>query len=56
MVVADLDECALGTHSCEEDFLCTNTPGSFECYPVKTCPDGFVADAVGSCAGEPGGK
>lgn len=52
--VADLDECTLGIHNCGADFLCTNTPGSFECSPVKTCPAGFIEDAPSSCVGELG--
>lgn len=52
--VADLDECKLGIHNCGANFLCTNTPGSFECSPVKACPAGFIEDGPGSCVGELG--
>ena len=27
----DVDECSLGTHSCDEHATCTNTKGSFTC-------------------------
>uniref|UniRef100_A0A3B5B9J0 Fibulin 1 n=1 Tax=Stegastes partitus TaxID=144197 RepID=A0A3B5B9J0_9TELE len=47
--VADIDECALGTHNCGADFVCTNTEGSFRCKPKEKCGDGYIQDAVGSC-------
>ena len=35
---ADIDECALGTHNCDESANCSNTIGAFEC----TCFTGYV--------------
>jgi hypothetical protein len=34
----DIDECTFGTHSCDQDAMCTNTDGSFTCacYPGST--------------------
>ena len=35
----DLDECVEGTHDCDENAVCTNTPeGSFTC----ACSDGYT--------------
>ena len=39
-VVADVDECALGTDTCGEHNLCGNTDGGFVCG--QECPNGFV--------------
>ena len=39
-VVADVDECALGTDTCGEHNLCGNTDGGFVCG--RECPSGFV--------------
>ena len=39
-VVADVDECALGTDTCGEHNLCGNTDGGFVCG--QECPSGFV--------------
>ncbi|XP_071476683.1 uncharacterized protein [Diadema antillarum] len=36
----DIDECVLGTHDCDENAECTNTPGSFVCV----CNRGFYGD------------
>ena len=33
----DIDECSLGTHSCDFNALCTNTDGSYTC----DCPLGY---------------
>lgn len=52
--VLDIDECALGSHNCGRDFVCTNTPGSFRCQPKDKCEDGFIQDAIGNCIGELG--
>lgn len=48
----DINECTLGTHNCEADFVCNNTPGSFRCNPRVKCRGGFIPDAFGSCIGE----
>ena len=50
MVCADIDECASGTHSCEQ--VCVNTDGSYHC----DCEGGFALDSDGrtcivSCGG-----
>ncbi|KAK6927731.1 Protein kinase domain [Dillenia turbinata] len=37
----DIDECAEGTHQCEE--ICTNTPGSYRC----SCRHGMLAEEDG---------
>lgn len=52
VLVLDIDECALGSHNCGRDFVCTNTPGSFRCHPKDKCGDGFIQDAIGNCIGE----
>ena len=36
----DIDECTEGTHDCDVNALCMNTPGSFECM----CLAGFTGD------------
>ena len=47
MCCVDIDECALGTHRCQQD--CVNTEGSYTCK----CRDGFVLSAGGLfCIGE----
>ena len=33
----DIDECSLGTHSCDSNAFCTNTIGSYTC----DCPLGY---------------
>ncbi|XP_035672187.1 polycystic kidney disease protein 1-like 2 [Branchiostoma floridae] len=41
--IADVDECATGTHTCRRDELCVNTDGSFacaSCYPDVTLQGG----------------
>ena len=37
---ADIDECAIDTHSCNGNAVCTNTEGSFTC----ACYPGFTGD------------
>ena len=38
----DINECAIGTHNCDEDAACFNTEGGFEC----TCRPGFGGDGI----------
>lgn len=49
---ADVDECAMGTHTCQAGFLCQNTKGSFYCQARQRCMDGFLQDPEGNCVGE----
>ena len=46
VVHIDLDECALNTHNCDANAICTNTPGHFQC----TCDTGYDGNGV-SCGG-----
>jgi len=39
----DMDECALGVHTCEQ--RCVNTVGSFDC----SCEAGYVRRGAGAC-------
>ena len=41
-VIPDIDECALGTHGCDQ--TCTNTPGSYTC----SCRSGYTLDRNGA--------
>ena len=50
--ILDIDECALGTHHCEAEFVCVNTAGSFQCHPKAGCGDGYVQAATGGCVGQ----
>ena len=44
--IKDDDECADGTHNCDGNATCTNTPGSFVCV----CNEGFTVDGI-NCTG-----
>ena len=37
---SDIDECELGTHTCNSNASCADTDGSFNC----TCGEGFEGD------------
>lgn len=39
---ADKDECAAGTHVCDENALCTNTDGGYTCV----CNNGYIGDGI----------
>lgn len=50
-----VDECALGTHNCDVNAICTDTPGGFVC----TCDEGFEGDGtvcqeINECVQNPG--
>ncbi|XP_078349730.1 uncharacterized protein LOC144634592 [Oculina patagonica] len=50
---SDIDECAVGTHSCSVDAACNNTEGSYNC----TCKSGYYGDGhdcedIDECATE----
>ena len=44
----DIDECALLTHNCRSDAVCSNTLGAYSC----TCSTGYEGDGVTSCSGK----
>ena len=44
---SEIDECATNTDNCDDNALCTDVVGSFECV----CNTGFSGDGV-SCASE----
>lgn len=44
MSLLDIDECAEDLDNCDENALCINTPGSFECVCIEV--DGFTGDGV----------
>ena len=46
ILVSDVNECQLGTSTCDEHATCTNTPGAYRCR----CEDGFNGDGF-SCRG-----
>lgn len=41
-LLSDVDECTLGTNSCDTNAKCLNTDGSFAC----NCNNGFAGDGV----------
>ena len=44
----DADECKLGSHDCDANAICTNTPGRFVC----SCKPGYKGDGrKGNCQG-----
>ena len=45
--ITDIDECTDGSHDCDANAGCTNTPGSFTC----ACNTGYSGDGV-TCAGK----
>nr|XP_058931370.1 fibulin-2 isoform X3 [Kogia breviceps] len=45
----DVDECELGTHSCQAGSVCRNTKGSFYCQARQRCMEGFLQDPEGNC-------
>ena len=44
---ADVDECKEGTHDCDVNAECTNTPSSYTC----SCKDGYSGDGK-TCTGK----
>ena len=45
----DLDECATGSHDCQDNSICINLPGNYHCQ----CEPGYqYIDSVG-CLGKP---
>ena len=53
--MADIDECAAGTHGCDlRSSSCSNTEGSFVCLPRRPdpCQEGYrFNDFLQQCAG-----
>ena len=45
--ISDIDECEVGTDSCDSNATCNNTIGSFTCV----CNEGFSGDGR-TCTGE----
>ena len=43
----DIDECVVGSHNCDPNARCTNTPGSFTC----ACNQGYSGDGF-TCEGK----
>ena len=43
----DINECEVGTDSCDENADCTNTDGSYTC----SCTTGYSGDGM-SCTGQ----
>lgn len=51
LILADVDECVTGTHSCLPSEHCVNTVGSFVCELRVPCPAGYqLRNSV--CEGE----
>ena len=46
-ILLDKDECTDGTHSCDVNAECNNTPGSYNC----ACIVGFYGDGI-NCTGK----
>ena len=46
MYISDIDECE-GLSPCDDNAVCSNTPGSFTC----ACNEGYSGDGM-TCAGE----
>ena len=46
MYISDIDECE-GPSPCDDNAVCSNTPGSFTC----ACNEGYSGDGM-TCAGE----
>jgi len=54
LMCTDDDECALGTHNCDVNATCTNTPGSFTCACNGGYQgDGFVCTLIDLCPADP---
>ena len=45
--VIDIDECTIGTHTCDVNAVCNNIIGSYNC----TCKDSFHGNGI-NCTGE----
>jgi len=53
-VLIDVDECALGTDSCDSNATCANTYGSYTCEcNTGYTGDGFVCSNVNECLSNP---
>ena len=46
-IIADINECEIGTDNCDFNATCTNTDGAFTC----ACDAGFIGDGV-NCNGK----
>ncbi|MEK6677073.1 MAG: FG-GAP-like repeat-containing protein [Planctomycetota bacterium] len=54
LMCTDDDECTLGTHDCDVNATCTNTPGSFTCACNSGYQgDGFVCTLIDLCPADP---
>ena len=42
LLTADVDECAIGNHSCHDNATCHNNQGSYTC----SCNSGFAGDGI----------